>query len=86
MFHFNQEYLNPEDKINGGWAMVAQAVCGFNNNATFWTLFAYCGYWLAVAASVALMKWREGRLTDGPWRMIERKGKGRSPRLSSSSD
>lgn len=79
---------NPEIKTNG-WAMVAQAICGWNNNGTVGTVVAYSAYWWTVAASVFLMKWREGRLGDTPWSAARKAAKGPSasrPRRSESSD
>lgn len=68
--------------------MVAQAVCGWNNNGTVGTITAYASYWLAVAGSVVVMKWREGRLGDTPWSAARRAGKGPAFRrtLSESSE
>lgn len=80
MFHFN--WGNPEIKTNG-WAMVAQAICGWNNNGTVGTISAYVAYWAAVSGTIVLMKRKEGRLGRAPWQRPN--GKGRAPRLSTSS-
>lgn len=60
VFHFNQDWLNPEIKTNG-WAMLAAAVVGWSNNGSILSILAYCTYWIVVSASLVSMKWKEGR-------------------------
>ncbi|CDZ97265.1 Iron permease FTR1 [Phaffia rhodozyma] len=61
VFHFDQDWLNPEIKTNG-WAMIAQAAVGWNNNGTICSISAYIFWWFLVAAACFVMKAREGRV------------------------
>jgi hypothetical protein len=55
--------------------MVAAAVCGWSNNATYLSIGSYCSYWYCVAGFLVYMKHKEGRYSF-PWEK-DIKGKGR---------
>lgn len=46
--------------------MVAAAVVGWSNNATYWTVGGYMAYWWTVCAGLFGMKRAEGRAAL-PW-------------------
>ncbi|GFZ45102.1 Plasma membrane iron permease [Saitozyma sp. JCM 24511] len=56
-------YGNPEtgsQTTNGGWQLF-NAIFGWNNTATLGSVLIYIFYWLAVAAALVYLKWKEGR-------------------------
>ncbi|CBQ67496.1 probable Fer2-High-affinity iron permease [Sporisorium reilianum SRZ2] len=60
IWHFN--CCNPEANKGGtGWGILNSLV-GWNNTATYGSVFMYVGYWLAVAGYLWYQMWREGRL------------------------
>lgn len=60
IWHFN--CCNPEANKGGtGWGILNSLV-GWNNTATYGSVFMYVGYWLAVAGYLWYQIWREGRL------------------------
>ncbi|SAM72504.1 probable high-affinity iron permease [Ustilago bromivora] len=60
IWHFN--YGNPENNKGGtGWGILNSLV-GWNNTATYGSVFMYVGYWFVVAGYLWYQIWREGRL------------------------
>lgn len=60
IWHFN--YGNPENNKGGtGWGILNSLV-GWNNTATYGSVFMYVGYWMVVAGYLWYQIWREGRL------------------------
>ncbi|PWZ02945.1 high affinity iron permease, partial [Testicularia cyperi] len=60
IWHFN--CCNPENNSGGsGWGILNSLV-GWNNTATYGSVFMYVGYWLAVAGYLWFQIYREGRL------------------------
>ncbi|CDS00683.1 probable Fer2-High-affinity iron permease [Sporisorium scitamineum] len=60
IWHFN--CCNPEANKGGtGWGILNSLV-GWNNTATYGSVFMYVVYWLAVAGYLWYQIWREGRL------------------------
>ncbi|CAK5283253.1 unnamed protein product [Mycena citricolor] len=54
---------NPEDQLDGsGWS-VFNAIFGWTNSANIGSILAYVFYWIAVMATLAYMKFKEGRTT-----------------------
>ncbi|GAK62571.1 high-affinity iron permease CaFTR1 [Moesziomyces antarcticus] len=60
IWHLN--CCNPEaNKGGSGWGILNSLV-GWNNTATYGSVFMYIGYWFAVAGYLWYQIWREGRL------------------------
>lgn len=60
IWHFN--CCNPEANKGGtGWGILNSLV-GWNNTATYGSVFMYIGYWFAVAGYLWYQIWSEGRL------------------------
>ena len=60
IWHFN--CCNPEANKGGtGWGILNSLV-GWNNTATYGSVFTYIGYWLVVAGYLWYQIWKEGRL------------------------
>ena len=60
IWHFN--CCNPEANKGGtGWGILNSLV-GWNNTATYGSVFMYIGYWFAVAGYLWYQIWKEGRL------------------------
>lgn len=60
IWHLN--CCNPEANKGGtGWGILNSLV-GWNNTATYGSVFMYIGYWFAVAGYLWYQIWREGRL------------------------
>nr|ODN96639.1 high-affinity iron permease CaFTR1 [Cryptococcus depauperatus CBS 7855] len=56
-------YGNPEagsPTTNGGW-QIFNAILGWNNTATLGSILSYVFYWILVAATLVVLKWKEGR-------------------------
>ncbi|KAF8632899.1 hypothetical protein AX17_004745 [Amanita inopinata Kibby_2008] len=61
VWHLN--CCNHENKFDGqGWS-IFNAILGWTNSATIGSVLAYVFYWLAVMASLAYLKFKEGRTT-----------------------
>ncbi|ODN78052.1 hypothetical protein L202_05133 [Cryptococcus amylolentus CBS 6039] len=59
------EYGNPETgsaTTNGGW-QIFNAILGWNNTATLGSILSYVFYWILVAVTLVVLKWKEGRIT-----------------------
>ncbi|WVQ78001.1 hypothetical protein IAT38_000082 [Cryptococcus sp. DSM 104549] len=54
-------WWDPEPGSGDNMAQLAQAVFGWNNTGTWWTVSTYMAYWIAIMATLTAMKWREGR-------------------------
>ncbi|ODO03380.1 iron ion transporter [Cryptococcus wingfieldii CBS 7118] len=54
-------WWDPEPGSGDNWAQVAQAVVGWNNTGSWWTISTYIFYWVAITATLVYMKWKEGR-------------------------
>ncbi|AAW41815.1 hypothetical protein CNBB3800 [Cryptococcus deneoformans B-3501A] len=54
-------WWDPEPGSGDNWAQVAQAVLGWNNTGTWWTISTYMFYWLLITFTLIYMKWAEGR-------------------------
>lgn len=60
IWHFN--CCNPEANKGGtGWGIL-NSLFGWNNTATYGSVFMYIGYWFAVAGYLWYQIWKEGRL------------------------
>lgn len=60
IWHFN--CCNPEANKGGtGWGILNSLV-GWNNTATYGSVFTYLGYWFVVAGYLWYQIWKEGRL------------------------
>ncbi|KAJ9477084.1 Iron transporter FTH1 [Pseudozyma hubeiensis] len=60
IWHFN--CCNPEANKGGtGWGILNSLV-GWNNTATYGSVFMYVGYWVVVAGYLWYQIWKEGRL------------------------
>lgn len=60
IWHFN--CCNPEANKGGtGWGIL-NSLFGWNNTATYGSVFMYVGYWFVVAGYLWYQIWREGRL------------------------
>ncbi|SPO19748.1 probable high-affinity iron permease [Ustilago trichophora] len=60
IWHFN--CCNPEANKGGtGWGILNSLV-GWNNTATYGSVFMYVGYWFVVAGYLWYQIWKEGRL------------------------
>ncbi|KJE00187.1 iron ion transporter [Cryptococcus gattii NT-10] len=54
-------WWDPEPGSGDNWAQVAQAVLGWNNTGSWWTISTYMFYWLLITFTLIYMKWSEGR-------------------------
>lgn len=61
IWHF--DCCNPEIKTGSGqgWG-VLNSLVGWNNTATYGSIFMYVGYWIAVSTYLWYCIWKEGRL------------------------
>ncbi|WWC85392.1 uncharacterized protein L201_000255 [Kwoniella dendrophila CBS 6074] len=54
-------WWDPEPGSGDNLAQLAQAVVGWNNTGTFWTVSTYIFYWLLIIFTLVYAKYKEGR-------------------------
>ncbi|WWD15811.1 hypothetical protein CI109_100235 [Kwoniella shandongensis] len=76
-------WWDPEPGSGDNFAQLAQAIVGWNNTGTVWTVTTYIAYWAIITTTLIYMKWKEGRTDilgyksrNGRDRDISRRGRG----------
>ncbi|OCF35422.1 iron ion transporter [Kwoniella heveanensis CBS 569] len=54
-------WWDPEPGSGDNMSQLAQALVGWNNTGTWWTISTYMAYWLIITLTLIKMKYKEGR-------------------------